>query len=312
MSARAKVLVTGGAGFIGSHVVDTLLAAGYEVVVVDDLSTGRSSNLNPGAKFYEIDIRSPELSQIFEAEEPDFVNHHAAQMDVRRSVTDPLFDASVNVLGSLNLLECIRKNPVKRIVYASTGGAVYGEPVYLPCDEAHPVSPLSPYGASKYIVEHYLAMYRWNYGIDYSVLRYANVYGPRQNPKGEAGVVAIFAWQMLNRQPAIINGDGNQERDFVFVTDCVKANLLAIEGERNGIFNVGTGVGTTINEIYDLVAAATGADRERAHGPAKPGETRRIYLDAAKAERNLGWRASVDLASGLERTVAYFRAHETS
>jgi UDP-glucose 4-epimerase len=310
MNQREKVLVTGGAGFIGSHVVDSFLSAGYDVVVVDDLSTGRRDNLHPEAKFHEIDIRSDDLAAVFEAEKPDYVSHHAAQMEVRRSVSDPLFDASVNVLGTLNLLECVRQNPVKRFVYASTGGAVYGEPIYLPCDETHPVAPLSPYGASKHVVEHYLYMYQANFGIDYTVLRYANVYGPRQNPKGEAGVVAIFTWQMLRGEQAVINGDGEQERDFVFVSDCVRANIRALETGRNGIFNVGTGVGTTINEIHDRVAEATGSEGERVHGPAKEGETRRIFLDARKAERELGWRASVDLAGGLDQTVQYFKENE--
>jgi len=311
MSLRGKVLVTGGAGFIGSHVVDSFLSADYEVIVVDDLSTGRRSNLNSDAKLYQVDIRSAELQDIFDSEKPDFVSHHAAQIDVRRSVAEPLFDANVNVLGSLNLLECIRKNPVKRVIYSSTGGAVYGEPLYLPCDEAHPAAPLSPYGASKYIVEHYLHMYQLNFGIDYTVLRYANVYGPRQNPKGEAGVVAVFTWQMLHGAKAIVNGDGKQERDFVFVTDCVKANLAAVEAGLNGIFNIGTGVGTTINEIYDTLLEAAGAKDDRTHGPAKSGETHRIYLDSAKAESELGWRSSVALVDGLQQTVNYFTEHET-
>ena len=310
MSRREKILVTGGAGFIGSHIVDSFLSADYEVIVVDDLSTGRRSNLNPDALLYQVDIRSAELREIFDRERPDFVSHNAAQMDVRRSVSDPLFDASVNVLGSLNLLECIRKNPVKRIIYSSTGGAVYGEPLYLPCDEAHPVAPLSPYGASKYVVEHYLHMYQLNYGIDYTVLRYANVYGPRQNPRGEAGVVAIFTWQMLRGAKAIVNGDGKQERDFVFVTDCVKANLFAVEAGLNGIFNIGTGVGTMINEIYDRLLEVTGVEGGRTHGPAKSGETRRIYLDATKAESELGWRPEVSLMDGLRQTVEYFGEHE--
>jgi UDP-glucose 4-epimerase len=311
MSLRGKVLVTGGAGFIGSHVVDSFLSADYEVIVVDDLSTGRRSNLNPDARLYRVDIRSAELQDIFDSERPDFVSHHAAQIDVRRSVSEPVFDASVNVLGSLNLLECVRKNPVKRVIYSSTGGAVYGEPLYLPCDEAHPVAPLSPYGASKYIVEHYLHMYQLNFGIDYTVLRYANVYGPRQNPKGEAGVVAVFTWQMLHGARAIVNGDGKQERDFVFVTDCVKANLAAVEAGLNGIFNIGTGVGTTINEIYDTLSEAAGEKTDRTHGPAKSGETHRIYLDSAKAESELGWRPTVALMDGLQQTVDYFIEHET-
>jgi UDP-glucose 4-epimerase len=220
-----KVLVTGGAGFIGSHVVDNYVANGYEVVVVDDLSTGRLSNLNPAVTFYQLDIRSPEIADIFQRERPDFLNHHAAQMDVRRSVIDPLFDADVNIRGSINLLESARKYEVKRIIYISTGGAVYGEPVYLPCDEAHPINPICPYGASKHTVEHYLFMYQVNYGLEYNVLRYPNVYGPRQDPHGEL-VVAIFTGQMLTDQQITIYGDGKQQRDFVYVGDCAKANVL--------------------------------------------------------------------------------------
>ncbi len=307
MAEEKKILVTGGAGFIGSQVVDQFLEAGFEVVVVDDLSTGRRENVDPAATFYQVDIRDAELGAILEAERPVYISHHAAQMDVRRSVTEPLFDAEVNVLGSLNLLENARRVGVKRIVYASTGGAVYGEPVYLPCDEAHPVAPLSPYGASKYVVEQYLYMYRQNHGLDYTVLRYANVYGPRQNPQGEAGVIAIFAWQMLRGGQTIINGDGQQERDFVFVGDVVAANRSAVEGDVNGVFNIGTGLGTSINEVYESLARATAYEGEKKHGPARVGETRRIFLDAGKAKQALGWQPAVDLATGLERTVSYFR-----
>jgi UDP-glucose 4-epimerase len=212
-----KILVTGGAGFIGSHVVDTFLNNGHEVVVVDDLSTGRRSNLNPAATFYQVDIRSPQMDEIFEAERPQFVDHHAAQMDVRRSIEDPLFDADVNVLGSIKLIELAKKYGVKRFIYISTGGAVYGEPEYLPCDELHPVNPICPYGASKHTVEHYLYMYKENYDLDYVVLRYPNVYGPRQDPHGEAGVVAIFTGQMLEGEQVVINGDGEKQRVFVYV-----------------------------------------------------------------------------------------------
>ncbi len=212
-----KVLVTGGAGFIGSNVVDLFIENGYEVVVVDDLSTGRASNLNPAAKFYQVDIRSPQIDEIFAAERPDYVDHHAAQMNVRRSIKEPLFDAEVNVVGSLNLIEAAKRYGVKRFVYISTGGAVFGEPVYLPCDENHPINPICQYGASKHTVEHYLYMYQVNYGLPYTVLRYPNVYGPRQDPRGEAGVIAIFTGQMLNGEPVVINGDGEQERDYVYV-----------------------------------------------------------------------------------------------
>ncbi|HEX6305224.1 MAG TPA: NAD-dependent epimerase/dehydratase family protein [Anaerolineales bacterium] len=306
-----KILVTGGAGFIGSHVVDLYIENGYEVVVVDDLSTGRLSNLNPGATFYKLDIRSPQIAEVFEKERPDYVNHHAAQMDVRRSVLDPLFDADVNILGSINLIECAKKFEVKRFVYISTGGAVYGEPEYLPCDEAHPINPICQYGASKHTVEHYLYMYRQLYGLEYVVLRYPNVYGPRQDPHGEAGVVAIFSGQMLKGEQAKINGDGEQERDFVYVGDCARANLLAL-GTQNGsaIYNLGSGQGTSVNQIFEVLKAITSYKRERLHGPAKVGETRRIYLDAQKARNELDWTAAISLEEGLQHTVDYFKIAE--
>lgn len=306
-----KVLVTGGAGFIGSHVVDIYIENGYEVVIVDDLSTGRASNIHPEATFYRVDIRDENMADIFEKERPDFVNHHAAQMDVRRSVADPLFDADVNILGSIRLIELARHYGVKRFVYISTGGAVYGEPEYLPCDEAHPINPICPYGASKHTVEHYLYMYHANYGLKYTVLRYPNVYGPRQDPHGEAGVAAIFTGQMLSDEQVVINGDGEQQRDYVYVKDCARANLLAITHEdSNGIFNLGSGKGTTVNEVFTSLAQSTGYRRQPVHGPEKVGETRRIYLDAGKAASRLGWTPRVALEEGLEATVAYFKTVE--
>ena len=306
-----KVLVTGGAGFIGSHVIDLLLENGYEVVVVDNLSSGRAANLNPKAKFYRLDIRDSELARVFETEQPDFVSHHAAQVDVRRSVADPVYDASVNVLGSINVLECARKVPVKRFIYISTGGAVYGEPEYLPCDENHPIHPICQYGASKHIVEHYLFMYQWMYGMNYTVLRYPNVYGPRQDPHGEAGVVAIFTGKMVQGEPVVINGDGEQTRDFLFVGDCARANLLALRVEHeNGLYNLATGQATSINEIYQTLKDITHYPREAEYGPAKLGETRHIYLTADKAGKHLGWEQTVSLAEGLRRTVEHFIAVE--
>ena len=303
-----KVLVTGGAGFIGSHVVDLYLEKGYEVVIVDDLSTGRESNLNPAASFYRMDIRNPEIWEIFERERPEIINHHAAQIDVRRSVAEPVFDADVNINGSLNLLEGARRFGVRRFIYISSGGAVYGEPEYLPCDESHPINPVCPYGASKHVVEHYLYMYRELYNLDYCVLRYANVYGPRQDPLGEAGVVAIFTGKMLAGEQAIINGDGEQTRDFVYVGDCATANLLATEmDDINAIYNIGCGVPTSINEIFDTLKEITGYRLPDVHGPAKLGETRHIHLTADKARKALGWAASVQLHEGLSKTVDYFR-----
>ncbi|NUQ84257.1 MAG: NAD-dependent epimerase/dehydratase family protein [Anaerolineales bacterium] len=307
----AKILVTGGAGFIGSHVVDLFLEKGYEVAILDDLSTGRESNLDPRAKFYKMDIRSPEVREVFEAERPDYISHHAAQMDVRRSVAQPLFDADVNILGSINLIERAKEFGVKRFVYISTGGAVYGEPEYVPCDEAHPINPICQYGASKHTVEHYLFMYHVNYGLDYTVLRYPNVYGPRQDPHGEAGVVAIFTGKMLAGEPVTINGDGEQTRDFVYVGDCAYANYLAVTVEHQpGIFNIGWGRPTSVNDIFNTLAKVTGYPHAASFGPAKVGETRHIYLDAAKAKRELGWSPTLSLEDGLERTVAYFKESE--
>ncbi|MBI4761691.1 MAG: NAD-dependent epimerase/dehydratase family protein [Chloroflexota bacterium] len=307
----AKILVTGGAGFIGSHVVDLFIEKGYEVVILDDLSTGRASNLNPRAKFYKMDIRSPEVRSIFEAERPDYISHHAAQMDVRRSVAQPLFDADVNILGSINLIECAREFGVKHFVYISTGGAVYGEPEYVPCDEAHPINPICQYGASKHTVEHYLFMYHFNYGLNYTVLRYPNVYGPRQDPHGEAGVVAIFTGKMLAGEPVTINGDGEQTRDFVYVGDCAYANYLAVTVDHQpGIYNIGWGRPTSVNDIFHTLAKVTGYPLQPNYGPAKVGETRHIYLEAAKAKRDLGWTPTLSLEEGLERTVAYFREKE--
>lgn len=307
----AKILVTGGAGFIGSHVVEVFLEKGYEVVILDDLSTGRASNINPRARFYKMDIRNPEVRSIFETERPDYISHHAAQMDVRRSVAQPLFDADVNILGSIHLIELAKEFGVKHFVYISTGGAVYGEPEYVPCDESHPINPICQYGASKHTVEHYLFMYHVNYGLNYTVLRYPNVYGPRQDPHGEAGVVAIFTGKMMAGEPVTINGDGEQTRDFVYVRDCAYANYLAVTVEHKpGIFNIGWGLPTSVNDIFNTLSKITNFPHAAAYGPAKVGETRHIYLDASKARRELGWAPTLSLADGLERTVAYFKEAE--
>lgn len=302
-----KILVTGGAGFIGSNVVDAYLEAGHEVVVVDNLASGSRGNLNPAATFYEVDIRSPELLEVMEKERPEVVNHHAAQIDVRRSVADPLYDASINIDGSIALLEACRKTGVRKVIYISSGGAMYGEPEYLPCDENHPVKPLSPYGASKHAVEHYVFMYRENFGIDYTVLRYPNVYGPRQDPFGEAGVIAIFTERMLKGEPVTINGSGEQERDFIYVGDCVSANLLCLEAGGGREYNLGWGVGITVNEIYRRLKSATGYPLAANYGPAKTGETFRIYLDTARIRRELNWAPQVPLEDGLARTVQFFQ-----
>lgn len=303
-----KVLVTGGAGFIGSHVVDLLVGEGHQVVVADDLSSGREENLNPRARFYEVDIRSPELEKLFAANAPEVVSHQAAKGDVRESMAKPLLYADVNVLGSLNLLELSRKYGVRKLIYASSGGAVYGEPQYLPVDEDHPIHPLDPYGASKHHVEHYLHLYRANWGLAFTILRYPNVYGPRQDPHGEAGVVAIFADRMLREQQPVINGSGEQERDFVYVSDVARSNLLALERGDGGTFNLGTGVGTTVNEVFARLKAIIGYEGNGVHAAPEPGEVFKICLDASRARRELAWWPQVGLDEGLRRTVEYFAA----
>ena len=303
-----KILVTGGAGFIGSHVVDALIERGHEVAVVDDLSTGKREHLNPRARFYHLDIRDAKgLEEVFAAERPEIVNHQAARANVRESLEKPVLYAEVNVIGSLNLLELSRKYGVEKFIYASTGGAVYGEPEYLPADEAHPINPLDPYGASKHFVEHYLYLYGVNYGLRYTILRYPNVYGPRQDPYGEAGVVAIFTGQMLRGEQAVINGSGEQERDFVYVGDVVEANLRALDRGDGGIYNLGWGFGTSVNEIFARLKEITGYEKEAVHGPPKKGEVFKICLDATKARRELGWVPRISLDEGLRMTVEYFR-----
>ncbi|MDP2659418.1 MAG: NAD-dependent epimerase/dehydratase family protein [Dehalococcoidia bacterium] len=302
-----KVLVTGGAGFIGSHVADGLIEHGHQVVVVDNLSTGSRENLNPKATFHEVDIRSPELAGVFEKERPDVVDHHAAQMSVKVSVQNPREDADINVLGGLNVIECSKDYGVKKIVYASTGGAMYGEPQYLPCDVNHPINPLSQYGVTKHNFENYLFTYRHLYGLNYTVLRYPNVYGPRQDPYGEAGVVAIFTGQMLEGKQTMINGSGEQERDFVYVADVAEANLLALDKGDNDVFNIGWGHGTSVNQIFQALAEITGYGQDAEHGPALPGEVFKICLDAGKANRELGWAPRTPFEEGLRQTVDYFR-----
>ena len=310
-----NILVTGGAGFIGSHIVDTLIAAGYSVAVVDNLHTGKRENLNPAAHFYEVDIRETDvLGDVFEAEKPAAVVHEAALADVRASLREPVTYAAVNVIGTINLLEAARAvGTVRKFLFASTGGAIYGDPAELPASESCPTRPLDPYGASKLAGEGFIATYRHNYGLEFCVLRYANVYGPRQDPDGEAGVVAIFTGAMLRGRPVTINGDGLQQRDFVYVGDVARANLLALEDRAEryaggpAIYNIGAGVPTDVNALFRELARLTGYPQFERHGAAKPGEVRRTYLDAAKARRELGWEAEVPLAEGLARTVAFFR-----
>jgi UDP-glucose 4-epimerase len=302
-----NILVTGGAGFIGSHVVDAYVAEGHKVIVVDDLSSGQRENVNPKAEFYRLDIRATGIIRILRRHSIDVVNHLAAQMDVRFSVADPLFDASVNVLGGLNVFESARQVGVKKFIFSSTGGAIYGEQDYFPADEEHALRPLSPYGITKLVTEKYLYYYKKVYGIDYVVLRYANVYGPRQNPHGEAGVVAIFAKKMLNGESPIINGDGKQTRDYTYVGDVAKANLLATNYSGSNVFNIGTGIETDVNELFYELRALLNPSCAEIHGPAKIGEQLRSVIDHAKIRRVCGWAPSVGVSEGLKNTAEYFK-----
>ena len=302
-----KVLVTGGAGFIGSHVTDAFLDAGHEVWALDDLSSGRRENLRSEVRLVVVDIRSPDAARLVEAERFEVVCHLAAQMDVRRSVADPRFDADVNIAGFLNLLEAARKSGVRKVVFSSTGGAIYGEQDVYPAPESHPTRPVSPYGVSKASGELYLGYYRAQYGLASVALRYANVYGPRQNPHGEAGVVAIFSERLLRGEICIVNGTGKQTRDFVYGPDVARANLLAATGEIEGPINIGTGIETDVNRLYALLARAAGVDRPAQHAPAKPGEQMRSSVDPSLAAKVLGWRPAVALEEGLQRTVGWFR-----
>jgi UDP-glucose 4-epimerase len=303
-----KILVTGGAGFIGSHVVDAFVAAGHDVLVVDDLSTGHRENLNPRARFHQLDIQDPRAADLIRAERPDVLDLHAAQMDVRRSVADPLLDARINILGTINLLQAARDAKVRRVLFVSSGGAAYGEQDAFPAPETHPTNPVSPYGVSKRSGELYAYFYQAEYGLPFVALRYANVYGPRQDPHGEAGVVAIFSGRMLRGEPVTINGDGLQTRDYVYVGDVARANLLALESSVTGPLNIGTGVETDVNTLARLLLAAAGSRSEVSHGPAKSGEQRRSVIDCRRAAAELGWRPEVSLADGLRRTVEWFRA----
>lgn len=303
-----RILVTGGAGFIASHVVDAFVAEGHDVVVVDNLSSGRQENVNPKARFHQLDIRADGIPELFAKERPEVLCHHAAQMSVRDSVVDPVFDAEVNICGFLNLLEHGRRNGLRKVLLASTGGAIYGEQLEFPAAETHPTAPLSPYGIAKRASEHYLFFYAETYGIDYVALRYANVYGPRQNPHGEAGVVAIFIEKLLRGEQPVINGDGKQTRDYVFIGDIVRGNLAALQASYRGAVNLGTGVETDVNQIFDTVVRVGGFTAAERHGPEMPGEQRRSVIDNSLAGRVLGWRPAVRLEEGLRLTVDFFRA----
>jgi len=302
-----SILVTGGAGFIGSNIVDVLIERGYQVAVLDDLSTGFRENINPKAKFYEASVCDGRaVAGVFEQEKPDFVSHQAAQIDVRKSVDDPVFDADVNIVGGLNIITNAAKSGVKKIVYASTV-AVYGEPQSLPVAESHQIEPTSPYGISKHTVERYLCLYSVLYGLKFTALRYPNVYGPRQNPHGEAGVVAIFVNRLLEGEQPTIYGDGEQTRDYAHVYDVVEANISALTRGDNKAYNIGTGIETSVNETFLRISKALRSDLTALHAQERAGEIRRMVLDASRARTELGWTPKFNFEDGVSQTAQYYR-----
>lgn len=302
-----RVLVTGGAGFIGSHSVDALVEAGHEVAVVDDLSSGNRSFVNPDAEFHERDIRSETLADIFVSFRPSHVLHLAAQMDVRASIENPLYDADVNVLGSINVLQNCVAHKVRSIAFSSTGGAIYGDPANLPATEETPPAPLCPYGVSKLAAEYFFRFYGQAHGLDFMILRYGNVYGPRQNPHGEAGVCAIFSGLMLDGKAPTLYGEGTPLRDYVYVDDVVRANLLGLEHPQCCAVNIASGEGATVRKLYDIIQSETGFKGKPVLAPLRPGEVDRIYLSAERAQAALGWAPQVSLEQGLARTVDFIR-----
>lgn len=304
-----KILITGGAGFIGSNIAERYLAKGWDVAIVDDLSSGRSDNVPGAASFYELDIRDAELAEVMAAERPDVVSHHAAQMDVRISTTQPAFDADVNIIGSIKVIEAALAAGVRKLIFASTGGAIYGEPESIPVNEDTPARPISQYGCSKLAVERYLYLYNVQRGLDYVALRYPNVYGPRQDPHGEAGVTAIFALLMLDGKPCVIFGDGTESRDYVFVDDVVAAHELAADSDYYGVLCVGSAKETTVPEIYETLSSLTGNKVEAVREPLRPGEIHRICISGGKAKEVLGWEPTVPFEEGLGRLVEYIKAN---
>ncbi len=302
-----NILVTGGAGFIGSHVIDVLLASGHTVSAIDDLSTGKRENLPDNIAFHAISITDPAVEDVFAETQPDSLVHLAAQVSVNTSVQDPVKDMEINIMGTVRLLEAAVRHKVKKVVFSSTGGAIYGEQDYYPADEQHPLRPLSPYGIGKLAAEKYLHFYHQTHGLAFTALRYSNVYGPRQDPFGEGGVVAIFTNKFLAGQQPVINGDGLQTRDFVFVKDVARANLAALRNDYAGEINIGTGRETNVNELFAILRDITGSQMQDRHGPALAGEVPRSVLSWDKASSVLGWQPSVSLEKGLEETVRYFR-----
>ncbi len=303
-----NILITGGAGFIGSHVADKFIESGHSVTILDNLTSGQEANIPAAAQFIKGDITDNNLiDKLFDDGQFDVINHHAAQMDVRHSVADPTFDAQVNILGTINLLNASVRTGVKKVMFASTGGAIYGEQDYFPADESHPTRPLSPYGISKLACEKYLYFYQQQYGLKTAITRYANVYGPRQNPHGEAGVVAIFSKRLVAGKPMTINGDGLQTRDYVFVKDVVAANLAALNHDESILFNVGTGIETDVVTLFNHLKDAAGSDYTPEHGPGMPGEQRRSVITPQFGKEVLGWEPKVEISDGLKQTYEWFK-----
>ncbi|HOC67205.1 MAG: UDP-glucose 4-epimerase [Candidatus Hydrogenedentes bacterium ADurb.Bin101] len=303
--AKHTILVTGGAGFIGSHVVDAYIAKGHSVIVVDDLSSGNPDFLNPAAVFYNLDVRSRQLDEIFDAHAIDVVNHHAAQIDVRKSVEDPMYDAEINIRGGINLLELSVKYKVKKFILSSTGGAIYGSPEHLPAEEGCLPKPECPYGASKFCVEQYVMLFSRMYKLGYTIFRYPNVYGPRQNPDGEAGVCSILAGKMLAGETPTLYGHGKAFRDYVYVSDIAAANLLALERGNHQTMNLGSGKPVSVKELYDIIAELTGFSGKPVLKPLRPGEIQGIYISGSLAATELGWKPKVELKEGLMWTVSF-------
>jgi UDP-glucose 4-epimerase len=306
-----NILVTGGAGFIGSHIVNTYIEAGHCVTVIDNLSSGRLPFLNPKAKFYEIDILDPKITEVLKSEKINAINHHAAQISVSESLIDPLFDANSNIIGTLQLLQCAVSLKIEKFIFASTGGAIYGEQIYFPANEDHPCQPFSPYGISKLSAENYLKFYNEQFGLSTTVLRYSNVFGPHQNPQGEAGVVAKFCERLIKDQKPVICGEGEQTRDFISVRDIAQANLIALDHSCTGTFNVGTGNETSVNSLAKYLLRISGKKISADHGSARQGDQSRSVIDYKKFHDGFGWQPKVSLEQGLVETYSFFQNQTT-